>query len=80
MNIKFKNVLGKSVSNLVSVAYFKSGAWRMYNDFAGYKIRTKKQADNLIEEVAGEMHVRKNNIRLVKITSLIAKQLNTRSL
>lgn len=76
MNIKFKNAVGKSISNLVSVAYFKNGEWRLYDHFAGYRVRTKKKANNLIEEVAGEMHVRKENVKLVEVTSLITKRRN----
>jgi hypothetical protein len=68
MKILFKDYIGWSDGkHLVCVAYFKNGRWRIYEG-SSYDVRNAKTAKELIDEVAEEKKVKRQNIKLVKPT------------
>lgn len=77
MKIDFCNAR-KAGKNLYSVAYFKNGAWRIYDrDLSEYKIKSVNKAKNLLKEVSGEKNVSIRNVKIVELTHLVAREITS---
>lgn len=74
MRLKFNFYIHDLGKYDVCAAYFKAGKWRIYNGGAHYDIKNQKEANNLLQEVAEEMHVAIKNIKLVKATHVNFKE------
>jgi hypothetical protein len=74
MKIKFKYYIPHIGKRWVCVAYYKSKHWRIYDNGAHYAVKSQKQIDNLIGEVAEEMHVSRENIKIVIPQSIKFKE------
>jgi hypothetical protein len=79
MRIKFNYYINGLGKYDVCAAYFKAGKWRIYNDGAHYSVKNSKEANNLLQEVAEEMHVVIKNIKLVKATHVYFKEIRRKS-
>lgn len=67
MKVKYQNYLPDEGPELVAVAYRykKGGPWHIYES-ALYDIEGEVDVQELIQEVMGERHVSRKNIRIVK--------------
>jgi hypothetical protein len=68
MKVSWKNTF-ENDDYVYAAYYFTPGHWHIY-DGAGYSIRSSKDADELIREVAQERHVARRKIKLVKPSSI----------
>jgi hypothetical protein len=66
MKIKFKYYFPHFSEKWVCVAYFKAGKWRIYDYGSSFLLKKNKDVVDLLDEVASEMHVRPNKIKIVK--------------
>lgn len=74
MRIKFNYYIPNLGKHDTCVAYFKAGKWRIYNYGSDYSVKNQQQANDLLQEVAGEMHVAFKNIKLVRATYIDFKE------
>lgn len=74
MKVNYSNFIDYGEEDLVHIAYFKKGKWRIYGSASAYAVADISEFSDLIGEVMEEHHVSRKNVKIVKAKYVMFKE------